>query len=185
MTTPMILGIDSGSRTVTEAEHLLHTVVEVLGLPSDVVGCTHFVSAGMPHVACSVTVPTSVDLALLPEGVSASLGESRTGSNPDGAALAAAAHASRASGRIVMFPGRDDLVGTVTVGELVERSAVAKVRVLAQSEPADDALAVATNDFVRPVWEDGVMTLLTMPASGGTLMPAEVPNPTPCCGDHG
>jgi hypothetical protein len=184
MTTPMILGIDSGSRTVTEAEHLLHTVVEVLGLPSETVGCTHFVRTGTPHVACSLTVPGPVDLDALPEGVSASLGDSRTGSGSDGAALAAGEHASRASGRVVLFPGRDELTGTLTVGELLERSVIDQVLVLAQTEPAARETAVATNDFVRPVWQGGLMTLLTMPASGGRLMPAEVPNPTLCCVDH-
>jgi hypothetical protein len=28
------------------------------------------------------------------------------------------------------------------------------------------------------------MTLLAMPAPGGRIAPAEVPNPTPCCADH-
>ncbi|MFD0473060.1 hypothetical protein ACFQ0B_35885 [Nonomuraea thailandensis] len=42
----MILGFDAGSRTLPEAEHLLHTVVRALGLPGEPVGCTHFVPAG-------------------------------------------------------------------------------------------------------------------------------------------
>ncbi|MFI7702616.1 hypothetical protein [Nonomuraea sp. NPDC049480] len=49
--------------------------------------------------------------------------------------------------------------------------------------PGDDVLVV-TADHVRPVWRDGVMTLLAMPAAGGRITPAEVPNPTPCCADH-
>ncbi|WP_370023603.1 hypothetical protein [Planotetraspora sp. GP83] len=195
MTEPIILGIDSGSRTVTEAEHLLHTVVEALGLPSGVVGCTHFVRTGLPHVACSLAVPAPFDLALLPEGVSGSLrsgslgsgslgGESRTGPDADGAARAAAEHEARGGGRIVLFPGRDELVGTVTVGDLLARSAIDRVLVLAQPDPPPADVLVVTNDHVRPVWQDGRMTLLTMPALGGRLTPAEIPNPTPCCADH-
>jgi hypothetical protein len=183
-TRPVILGVDSGSRTVAEAEHLLHTVVEALGLPAETVGCTHFVRTDMPHVACSLTVPPHVDLDALPHGVSASLGESRTGSGADGATLAAKEHESRASGRVVLFPGRDLLVGTMTVGEMLERSVIDQVLVLAQAEAPAGDMTVATNDHVRPVWQNGLMTLLTMPASGGRLMPAEVPNPTPCCVDH-
>ncbi|MCT9935234.1 hypothetical protein N5079_34035 [Planotetraspora sp. A-T 1434] len=194
MTAPMtgsaILGIDSRSRTVTEAEHLLHTVVEALGLPSGVIGCTHFVRTGLPHVACSLAVPSPVDLALLPEGVSGSLssgslGESRTGPDADGAARAAAEHETRGGGRIVLFPGRDQLVGTVSVGDLLARSAIDRVLVLAQTDPPPADVQVVTNDHVRPVWQDGRMTLLTMPALGGRLTPAEIPNPTPCCADHG
>ncbi|ETK35190.1 hypothetical protein [Microbispora sp. ATCC PTA-5024] len=180
----MILGVDGGSRTVPEAERLLHAVAEALGLPDDVVACTHFVRTGLPHVACSVAVPGPVDLGALPEGVSAALGDSRTGPEAEGAARAAAEHAGRLSGRVVLFPGRDALVGSLTVGDLLECSAVERVLVLAQPDPPDAAAVVNTRDHVRPVWRDGLMTLLTMPAAGGLLMPAEVPDPTPCCADH-
>ncbi|MGI5488547.1 hypothetical protein [Microtetraspora malaysiensis] len=189
----MILGIDSGSRTVAEAERLLHSVVEALGLPSGVIGCTHFVRTGaLPHVACSVALRgdaegdtgEDADLSLLPDGVSAALGERRTGPDADGAALAAAEHAAGRSGRVVLFPGRDELTGTLAVGEILARSAVERVVVLAQAEEPDADTAVVTNDHVRPEWRDGVMTLVTMPASGGRLTPAEIPNPTPCCADH-
>ncbi|WP_433226506.1 hypothetical protein [Microtetraspora malaysiensis] len=185
----MILGVDSGSRTVAEAERLLHSVVEALGLPSGVIGCTHFVRTGaLPHVACSVTLEGDAggdaDLSLLPEGVSVALGEHRTGPDADGAALAAAEHAAGRSGRIVLFPGRDELTGTLAVGEIIARSAVERVVVLAQVEEPDADTAVVTNDHVRPEWRDGVLTLVTMPASGGRLTPAEIPNPTPCCADH-
>ncbi|WP_066947546.1 hypothetical protein [Microtetraspora fusca] len=181
----MILGVDSGSRTVAEAERLLHSVVEALGLPSGVIGCTHFVRTGaLPHVACSVALEGDADLSLLPEGVSAALGERRTGPDAEGAALAAAEHAAGRSGRIVLFPGRDELTGTLAVGEILARSAVERVVVLAQAEEPDADTAVVTNDHVRPEWRDGVMTLVTMPASGGRLTPAEIPDPTPCCADH-
>ncbi|MBP2704549.1 hypothetical protein JOL79_12060 [Microbispora sp. RL4-1S] len=192
----MILGVDAGSRTVPEAEHLLHAVVEALGLPDDVIGCTHFVRTGTPHVACSVAVPGPVDLAgltitltttlttALPAGVSAALADARTGPDSEGAALAAAEHAGRTSGRIALFPGRSALVGTLTVGDLLARSAVERVLVLAQPDPPAPGAAVDTRDHVRPVWRDTVMTLLTMPAAGGLLVPAEVPDPTPCCADH-
>ncbi|MEU8269549.1 hypothetical protein AB0B89_20620 [Sphaerisporangium sp. NPDC049002] len=200
----MILGLDAGSRTVTEAEHLLHDMVKVLGLPAGTVGCTHFVrtSTGVPHVACSLALLAPV--SGIPETVGAALGDSRTGQDsgipvgaalgdsrtgPDdlaeGAALAAAEHAAGAGGRLVLFPGHDGLNGTLTVAEVLAGSSIEQVVVLAQTEdPSPDTLVV-TNDHVRPQWRDGRVILLTMPASGGRLMPAEVPNPTPCCVDHG
>ncbi|XVQ86922.1 hypothetical protein ACQP2K_05730 [Microbispora siamensis] len=178
MTPPMILGFDDGSRTVAGAEHLLHQVVEeVLGSPAGVIGCTHFVRSGeLPHVACSLAVPGTahLDPARLPEGVLTA----------EGAALAAAEHAARDGGRVVLFPGRDDLPATLTVGDLLARTAIDRVLVLAQPEPPADDVVLVTNDHVRPVWRDGLMTLLAMPAPGGRIAPAEVPNPTPCCADH-
>ncbi|MEW9531618.1 hypothetical protein [Microbispora sp. NPDC049125] len=180
----MIIGIDAGSRTVAEAEHLLHMVAEALGTPPGLIGCTHFVRTGVPHVACSLAVPEPVDPSLLPTGVSAAVGESRTGPDGEGAARAAAEHASGEGGRVVLFPGRAELVGSLTVAELLARSALDQVLVLAQPEPPSAAAVVVTNDHVRPVWREGLMTLLTMPMAGGRLTPAEVPNPTPCCADH-
>ncbi|MEV7966396.1 hypothetical protein AB0O34_10485 [Sphaerisporangium sp. NPDC088356] len=183
----MILGLDAGSRTVTEAEHLLHDMVKVLGLPAGTVGCTHFVrtATGAPHVACSLALqalPSGI-----PENVGSALGDSRTGPKDlaEGAALAAAEHVAGAGGRLVLFPGHTELTGTLSVAELLAGSSIDQVVVLAQAEePSRDTLVV-TNDHVRPQWRDGRVTLLTMPSLGGRLMPAEVPNPTPCCGDHG
>ncbi|MGN9846591.1 hypothetical protein ACTMTI_51660 [Nonomuraea sp. H19] len=184
----MILGIDAGSRTVPEAEHLLHTVARALGLPGDTVGCTHFVPAGTgasgePHVACSLAVPGPVSSAL-PAEVSWALGDTRTGPLADGAALAAAEHTERRGGRVVTYPGLDGLTGTVSVGALLGGSAIERVLVLAAPDPPGDDVLVVTAGHVRPVWRDGLMTLLTMPAAGGRIAPAEVPNPTPCCADH-
>ncbi|MFE9727753.1 hypothetical protein ACFYQ5_30350 [Streptomyces sp. NPDC005794] len=43
---------------------------------------------------------------------------------------------------------------------------------------------MVTREFVRPQWRDGELVLAAMPAVGGTLVPFEVPDPTPCCADH-
>ncbi|MEV0999122.1 hypothetical protein [Nonomuraea sp. NPDC050202] len=191
----MILGFDAGSRTLPEAEHLLHAVARALGLPGDAIGCTHFVPAGQagdePHVACSLAVPgpmTPADLSAAlgepPVVASWALGDRRAGPLAAGAALAAAEHEARRSGRVVTFPGRDLLTGTLSAGELRAGSAIDLVLLLASPGPPPDDVPVVTNDHVRPVWRDGLMTLLTMPAAGGRIAPAEVPNPTPCCADH-
>ncbi|WP_181958112.1 hypothetical protein [Nonomuraea mesophila] len=186
---PVILGIDAGSRTLPEAEHLLRAVAQALGLPGGTVGCTHFVPAGRPssragdepHIACSLAVPGSVSP---PTGVSWAAGDERGGPLAEGAATAAAEHAARRGGRVVTFPGHDRLTGTMSVAAIREGSAIERVLVLASPGPPGDGVLVVTNDHVRPVWRDGLMTLLTMPAAGGLLTPAEVPDPTPCCADH-
>ncbi|MGP3913479.1 hypothetical protein [Nonomuraea sp. 10N515B] len=194
----MILGFDAGSRTLQQAERLLHTVAQALGLPGDAIGCTHFVPAdaagGDPHVACSLAVPQSAaasvavsgseSVAGVPADVSWVPGEHRAGPLAAGAALAAAEHEARRGGRVAAYPGRDLLTGTVRVGELLGRSAIERVVVLASPDPPGDDVQVVTADHVRPVWRDGLMTLLAMPAAGGRIAPAEVPNPTPCCADH-
>ncbi|WP_214412112.1 hypothetical protein [Sphaerisporangium fuscum] len=191
----MILGLDAGSRTVTEAEHLLHHAVKALGLPPSAVGCTHFVrtATSAPHVACSLTVEettvSDVVAALGEAGVTeagVALGDGRGGPGElaEGAALAAAEHAAGAGGRLVVYPGVSEMTGTLTVAELLALGSVDRVAVLAQAEDPSPGTPITTNEHVRPQWRGGRVVLLTMPASGGRLMPAEVPNPTPCCEDH-
>ncbi|MFD0635146.1 hypothetical protein ACFQ9X_29995 [Catenulispora yoronensis] len=87
------------------------------------------------------------------------------------------------TGRLVRFPGVGSLTGTVTVREVLERSAVTEVSVLMGAAAAPDT-EVLTRDHVRPEWRDGAVVLVVQPAVGGRVAPFEVPNPTPCCGDH-
>ncbi|WP_337191951.1 hypothetical protein [Streptomyces sp. HUCO-GS316] len=49
--------------------------------------------------------------------------------------------------------------------------------------PGPDTRLV-TGNHVRPQWQNGELVLAAMPAAGGTLVPFEVPYPTPCCADH-
>jgi hypothetical protein len=86
--------------------------------------------------------------------------------------------------RAVVFPGSDNLVGVLTVAEVVERSAIDRVILLGGGIEAAPALEVDTRGFVRPQWIGGVLTLVVQPSSGGRLTPFESPNPTPCCADH-
>ncbi|MFF3204034.1 hypothetical protein [Streptomyces sp. NPDC002962] len=41
-----------------------------------------------------------------------------------------------------------------------------------------------SHSHVRPLWQSGELVLTAMPVTGGTLVPFEVPEPTPCCADH-
>jgi len=92
------------------------------------------------------------------------------------------AHRTRRSGRVVHFPGSDTLTGTVTVGQALA-TAIDRVDPLGGGELRPEALLV-TRDFLRPRWESGQLVLHVQPAVGGTWVPFETPNPTPCCAIH-
>jgi hypothetical protein len=184
------IGLSAGHRTAPEAEHWLHdSVLPLLGspdpassvlgnAPSGVIACTHLVRTPFPHVAVSLELhpeESPVRLTGLP-AVTPELAEA--------AGFAADEHAARRSGRAVLFPGVDLLVGTITAGDLLASSAIERITVLGgEPDPPPETL-IDTRDFVRPQWLDGKLTLVTAPAGPGHLSPFEVPNPTPCCADH-
>jgi hypothetical protein len=163
------LGVSLGHATDREAEHWLGS----LDLPAGVEACTHLTRTPYPHVAVSVAVPDGARLALPPvaAGLAAAAGES------------AAAHAAGRSGRAVLFRGVGFLLGTVTVADVLAHTAIGRVTILGGGA-ADPDRPLVTRDFVRPQWTNGVLTLVTMPAIDGQLVPFEVPDPTPCCADH-
>jgi hypothetical protein len=86
-------------------------------------------------------------------------------------------------GRAVRFPGVDELVGTLPVGEVPARSAIDRVEVLGGG-PADPETLLETDGFVRPMWRAGELVLVVTPAAGGRLVPFERRDPTPCCAAH-
>jgi hypothetical protein len=194
-----VLGIDAGSVSLREADHLLHHLVDRLGLPAGTVGCTHLIRTGRPHAAISLALadPEAADptwerlTALLtapdqpPTG--AALGNLQHGPShlAHGAALATTEHTDRTAGRAVVYPGVEHLTGTVTVGEVLARSAITRIAVLGSPPGPDAAARIATRDHVRPEWRGGELTLTLVPAAGGLLAPFEVPNPTSCCSYHG
>jgi hypothetical protein len=169
---PYALGVDTEVTTLRDADHLLLDLVGELALPEDVFGCTHLVrDGGRRRMALSLA---AADAAVL-DTARASLagqGYAVTDGAPDGA------------GRAVLYPGAARLTGTLTVAELLERSAIDRVRVLGTPDAPDLRLALVTREFVRPQWEDGELVLAAMPHVGGTLVPFEDPDPTPCCADH-
>lgn len=156
-----VVGVGRAHPDTVAAEHWLRS------LPvAPVLAFTHVVQQPRPHVALSLAFPGAVPEGLGPE-------------SPE----AVAEHVARRSGRGVLYPGVSALVGTLTVGEILDLSAIARVEVLGGGE-AGPELLVATGDFVRPQWRAGVLTLTTTPAAGGRLVPFEIRNPTPCCAAH-
>ncbi|MDT7727209.1 MAG: hypothetical protein QOI21_3785 [Actinomycetota bacterium] len=190
-----VFGLDAGSSSLREADHLIQDQRDLLGLPDRTIACTHFVRAGRPHVAMSFQLPPGfspeawwerlAELAALGIGVSWESHQLGPVELSGGATEAAAELAGKRSGRAVVYPGVDRLVGEITVGSLLDDSAIDRVVVLAgEGEPAPEAV-VYTRDHVRPEWREGQLTLITAPASNGAYVPFEVPDPTPCCADHG
>ncbi|GHC04661.1 hypothetical protein GCM10010348_27290 [Streptomyces anthocyanicus] len=168
---PYVLGIDTDATTLREADHLLQALAAELDLPEGVFGCTHPVRDGRPRVALSLAAEAEPVLRTARDRLTARGHEVRDGTWDE-------------TGRAVLFPGAAALTGTLTLAELLARSAVDRVTVLGTpDEPSPDTRLV-TRNHVRPHWQDGRLVLAAMPAVGGTLVPFEDPDPTPCCADH-
>ncbi|MDG4764857.1 hypothetical protein O7632_12210 [Solwaraspora sp. WMMD406] len=167
----IVTGVSFGHADDRTAEHWLHEVVRPAGVPG-LVACTHLVRTPRPHVAVSLAAPDG-----LPDNLAASAAEFASA-----AEVAAAEHRERRSGRAVLYPGVESLVGELSVAELLERSAIEQVTLLGGAQPDEDT-RLLTRDFVRPVWINGVLTLIAAPVGAGRIAPFELPDPTPCCAD--
>jgi len=168
---PYVVTVDAGSANLRAADHLLQALAAELALPEGTFGCTHLVRGERPHVALSFTLPSEPLPRTARERLTAR-GYEVTDGAPD------------AVGRAVLYPGVSSLTGTLTVAEVLARSAIDRVSVLGSAaQPSPDAQLV-TRGHVRPQWQDGALVLTAMPAAGATLVPFEVPDPTPCCADH-
>jgi hypothetical protein len=187
-----VVGVDTGSRQLPEADAVAATVVALLAeqdASQDAVVATHLTRLGdLPHVTLSVHAPgLAVDrlARLLAEALPDSVVSSDVHPAPlDAAAAGARAHATRTGGRAVHYPGCERLVGAVTVDDLLAGSAITAVRVLGSADaPAGDTV-VRTRDHVRPTYDGGQLVLAAEWAVGRTLVPFENPQPTPCCADH-
>lgn len=157
--TARIVGVSLGHATLAEADRWIREL-----RPAPVLACTHLVAEPFPHVAISLLTAGSFETA--PE-----------------LAVAAGAAAGGRAGRAVRFPGSTRLTGSLTVSEILQRSAIGRVEVLGGGA-ADPATVVDTGDFVRPQFRSGELVLVTTPAAGGRLVPFETREPTPCCADH-
>ncbi|MFF5480290.1 hypothetical protein ACFY5C_23530 [Streptomyces sp. NPDC012935] len=163
--------MDAGVRDLRSADHLLHCLAVELALPEGTFGCTHLVRGDRPHVAFSLTLPSEPLLRTAQERLAAG-GHQVSPGSPD------------AVGRAVLYPGVTALTGTLTIADVLSRSAIDRVTVLGTpGRPAPDTLLM-TGDHMRPTWQGTELVLTAMPAVGGTLVPFEVPDPTPCCADH-
>ncbi|MFJ9561282.1 hypothetical protein ACIRQQ_14750 [Streptomyces fuscichromogenes] len=186
-----VIGVDAGTATLREADHLIHRILGELALTEGVFACTHLYRTDERRgTTISLTLPDADAvwpelLKALPKGAGLVLGGRTHG--PDDAVDTArsAAAAPPDSGRAVFYPGVAHLTGTVSVADLLGRTAIEHLVVLgAPAAELPSAAEVLTQDHVRPQWREGVLTLTLVPAAGGLLAPFEVPDPTPCCVDH-
>ncbi|WP_171111137.1 hypothetical protein [Streptomyces sp. Z423-1] len=169
--TPYVLTVDAGLEELLPADHLLLTLAAELALPEGTFGCTHLVRGERPRVVLSFAMESQAAAPAAREWLTAK-GYEVTDGAPDEV------------GRAVLYPGAADLTGTLSIAELLSRSAIDRVTVLGASEQPAAHAAVVTRDHVRPQWQNGELVLALMPAAGGVLVPFEVPDPTPCCADH-
>ncbi|GEC03920.1 hypothetical protein SSP24_15750 [Streptomyces spinoverrucosus] len=169
--TPYVLTVDAGLKELRPADHLLLTLAAELALPEGTFGCTHLVRDERPRVVLSFAMESEAAALTAREWLTAK-GYEVTDGAPDEV------------GRAVLYPGAAELTGTLSISELLSRSAIDRVTVLGASGETAPEAAVVTRDHVRPQWQNGELVLAVMPAVGGTLVPFEVPDPTPCCADH-
>jgi hypothetical protein len=194
-----VVGVSLGHPDTATAEHWLASLPE-----APLLACTHLVREPRPHVALSLVFAATRPVATTPIAAVSSIAmespiatapaatespaaaESPAATESPAAAespVAAAEHRARSSGRAALYPGVERLVGTLSVAEIIARSAIDRVDVLGGG-PADPETLVDTGDFVRPQWHAGALTLTTTPAAGGRLVPFETRHPTPCCSAH-
>ena len=186
-----VIGVDAGTTTLREADHLIRDLSTTLALPPGTVACTHLIRTETRRgTAISLALPEvgerleEIWRHLSEMDLAATLGD-RSHGPAEAAAFAAAEHAARRSGRAVLYAGVDRLTGTVTVADLLNSTAIDQLRVVGAplTTPAPTT-PILTQDHVRPEWHEGRLILAVVPAVGNTLAPFEVPNPTPCCADH-
>ncbi|MFI9581737.1 hypothetical protein ACIHCQ_07825 [Streptomyces sp. NPDC052236] len=187
-----VIGVDVGCTGLPDADRL----VRELAPSATVFACTHLIRGGRPRIALSFALPSAQSgeagaydawrRITARQETGGAFGDRRHGPADlaAGAAQAAAEHTARTGGRVVLFPGSAALTGTVTVVELLTASGVDEVTALGAPGPADPGRVIVTREHVRPEWRAGRLVLTVMPAVGGTLVPFEAPDPTPCCADH-
>ncbi|MEU9438666.1 hypothetical protein [Streptomyces sp. NPDC048252] len=169
--TPYVLTVDAGLRDLRAADHLLRTLAAELPLTAEGFGCTHLVRGERPRVVVSLAPESGEELAHV-RGHLVAMGYEVIEGAPD------------AVGRAVLYRGADVLRGTLSVEEVLSVSAIDRVEVLGTAGQPHPSIRLVTHSHVRPLWQSGELVLTTMPAVGGTLVPFEVPDPTPCCADH-
>jgi hypothetical protein len=163
-----VTGVSLGHRELSEADHWILSLT-----PAPVLACTHLVREPFPHVAVSLA-DTSSSLSGVVETRPALQAA---------ADLAADLAAVSASGRAVIFPGAENLVGTLRIADVLALSAIERIEVLG-GEVAGPEMLLETHDFVRPQYRAGQLILTAMPSAGRRLVPFETRHPTPCCAGH-
>lgn len=188
---------DCGSSlsALAEVEHRLLDLGRRIGSATEV--ATHVVrSAEGNHYAGTLRVRRSTSLSRTVAGW-ARAGEAVVLSDGDGAgdvhltrhaghqhhAVAVVrAHRGRVSGRLVRFPGQDELPDRFPLNQVTARCAIEAVELLGLAD--DPGLVLRTRGHVRPQYRAGVLVLPVTAWDAGEVCPFESPSPRACCSDH-
>lgn len=185
----VVAGIDLGPVTLPVADAAAETLVASAGaagidLGGLVVGTHRVVTpTGRSHLVVTVTGVGAAEWQMWimaraltdthpPLGVA--LGRQAVGEDEAIVAARAAVQerTSRIGGRCVHFPGVEEIVGTMTAGQIVAASAVDVVTEVGGGALAADA-EVVTGGRVRPRWEFGALTLHVQHEGQGLYFPFE------------
>jgi hypothetical protein len=187
----LVAGVEIGVPSESAAEWVVSSMADRLrglGLRETTIG-SHLMSTpgGLPRVALSICLPSTSDVDAgwwlvresLPPGEpdrrAICLDERRHGpvALQRLALRAVHEHRERSAGRVIVFPGVEDLVGTVTLAQVLERTAVQRVVALGGGvlDPWD---RLVTRGRVRPRWSHGELVLHVRQAAEGAVIPLEV-----------
>jgi hypothetical protein len=187
--TGVVLTVDTPVTSLAEIEHVLLDLGRQVALPDDAQLCTHVVRDERPHFVVTLTVGDDAFLRdaqqhLAPWVSAVSYGKpSATTGFSLGLRQGTREAIARDGGRAVRFPGWDTVRGSLSVGEVLASTAIGRLEVLGGGA-ASSGDVLHSRDFVRPLWRHGELVLPVLPSGPGAVAPFEVPNPTPCCGDH-
>jgi len=188
----MIIGVDAGITSYTEADALAGSLPARLSSAGDLAGihtATHTVQVGDPRFVVTAFWPpgahpagdavwTAVLAAVPGAGIvlTAPQEQDARTSGPDLAVLGAWVAATRIarglSGRVVTWPGAAELTGRMPLAEALERGGLDGVEVIG-GDPAGPDETFDPLGFVRPRWRADGCVLQVQRGDDGVLVPFE------------
>jgi hypothetical protein len=185
--TVVVIGIDAGHHDRAACEHQARDLADDLGGATFI--STHIVTEPEPHYAAVIEARVSSELArreladVIETGHVVIANQREDIDITHRAGEVAFAHRSRQSGRVILFPGQESLLGVVPLTDITTQTAVEELVCLGES-PGESA-TLRTQDFVRPEFTAGRLVLVIQPFDGiNEFVPFEQPNPHPCCANH-
>jgi hypothetical protein len=176
----VVVGIDAGHTSQDDCEQFALDVASRLAEVAIV--SIHVVREPEPHYAVAISADRSPSAGVL-EAVGGDLAvidrdEYLVGDHA-GARAAALALWLRAKGRVIRFPGQENLRGVMSLADVTALSAISHVICVGGEAPTQTKLV--THDFVRPSFQAGHLTLLVAPLDDDCLVPLEQPPVLPAC----
>lgn len=185
----IVAGVDLGpvpiDETVPLADHVVVRAAEMgIDLEQFVASGHRIIGTGhSTHTVATFTCPGAGEWQLWHACLAAAADSSaravvvgrRAQGDVDGVAaakIAAEERRLRIGGRATHFPGADQLLGVMSVGQILATSAIQVVAEIAE-DPLPVDVEVATGGRVHPRWEFGALTLHVQDSGHGLYMPFE------------